>query len=264
MSDPVANLTFADIGVAAALLVAPLLASHLLGLGLAARLATSAARAAVQLAVLAYVILEPLFSSRSPLAIGLYLCFMFVVTALEASGRCGYAYPRMFVDALLTVIVSVGSVLALSLVLVLRSQSPWWSPRFLVPIVGMLLGNGMSATVLGLDRVLTELAQRKASVELRLSLGATVREAVRPAIRAAFIAGLTPNLNQLAIVGLVSMPGMLTGQILGGASPAKACAYQLVCIARPDSNCAMPDSLPPVAPCCSSAAASLRPRFPRR
>jgi len=228
MAEPVVALTRAEVGASAALLLGPLLASHYLELGLTQRLATSAIRAALQLGLLANVILEPLFTASSPAPVLLYVGFMALVAALEVSSRCSYAYPRLLRDALASIVICVVGVFALALQLVLRSAArPWWNPRFVVPIIGMLLGNAVATTIVGLDRVLTELSERRAVVELRLALGASLREAVRPAVRAAFIAGLTPSMNQLAVVGIVSTPGMLTGQILGGASPLAACSYQL-------------------------------------
>lgn len=228
MSGTAVMLTLPEVASAAALLVFPLAASSYLRLGLTARLGVSALRAALQLGLLAYVILEPLFAARSPLPVLAYVCFMMCVAALEAYSRCSYTYPRLLRDALASIVAGVGAVVAVALLCVLRTAArPWWKPRVVVPIIGMLLGNAISTTVLGLDRVLTELAERRAAVEFRLTLGASLAEAVRPAVRAAFHAGLTPCLNQLSVVGIVSMPGMLTGQILGGASPLGACAFQL-------------------------------------
>jgi ABC-type multidrug transport system fused ATPase/permease subunit len=79
-----------------------------------------------------------------------------------------------------------------------------------------------------MDRLLSEVADRTHEIETRLALGATRFEAVRPTVRSAVKAALIPNLNQMAVVGLVSIPGMMTGQLLGGASPLVAAEYQMV------------------------------------
>ena len=84
------------------------------------------------------------------------------------------------------------------------------------------MGNAISAFSLALDRFLGMVKEQHDAVELRLALGATRWEATLPFCRAACVAGLTPNLNQMSVTGLVAIPGMMTGQILGGASPFEA------------------------------------------
>ena len=104
----------------------------------------------------------------------------------------------------------------------------WADPRYLIPLTGMVLGNGLTAISLAMDRFANALVERRAEVEGWLGLGATPAEAVHDMTRDALRTGMTPMLNAMMVVGLVSLPGMMTGQILGGTPPDQAVRYQIV------------------------------------
>jgi putative ABC transport system permease protein len=92
----------------------------------------------------------------------------------------------------------------------------------------MILGNCMTGIALGLDTLTTSLVSRRTSVEAQLMLGATRREATSPVTRDALRSALMPTINSMAVTGVVSLPGMMTGQILGGVPPAEAVKYQIL------------------------------------
>jgi putative ABC transport system permease protein len=91
-----------------------------------------------------------------------------------------------------------------------------------------VLGNSLTGISLALDALLTDLDEHRDRVEMELSLGATRWEAVRGPLREAVRRGMIPMLNSMTVVGIVSLPGMMTGQILEGASPLAAVKYQIV------------------------------------
>ncbi len=105
---------------------------------------------------------------------------------------------------------------------------PWWKPQYFLPIGGMVAGNSMNALAISLERLFSGLRARRAEVEMLLSLGADSREASQDVVREAVRAGMIPSINSMMGVGLVSIPGMMTGQILAGADPSQACRYQIV------------------------------------
>jgi putative ABC transport system permease protein len=92
----------------------------------------------------------------------------------------------------------------------------------------MILGNCMTGIALGLDTLTTSLVSRRAGVEAQLMLGATRQEAVAPVTRQALRNALMPTINSMAATGVVSLPGMMTGQILSGVPPAEAVKYQIL------------------------------------
>lgn len=100
--------------------------------------------------------------------------------------------------------------------------------RTLVPLTGMMVGNSMTATVLVGRRIVEELRDKRAEVEARLALGQTSREAARPYLRAALRTALTPQVETTRAVGIVFLPGAMTGLILAGVDPLDAVLVQVV------------------------------------
>ena len=115
----------------------------------------------------------------------------------------------------------------LAFALAVIRPEPWWSPRYAIPLLGMLLGNSLSAVSLALDSLLKSL---RGGLPL-LAFGATRAEATQGAVAAALQTGTTSIVNTLNVVGLVTIPGMMTGQVLGGAAPPKAASYQVLILA---------------------------------
>jgi UDP-glucose/iron transport system permease protein len=111
---------------------------------------------------------------------------------------------------------------------VIISASPWWLPQYFLPLGGMIIGNSMNALALALERLFADLRGRRDEVEMKLSLGANYREASEDMVRQAIKAGMIPSINSLMGVGLVFIPGMMTGQIVAGADPLAAVRYQIV------------------------------------
>jgi ABC-type iron transport system FetAB ATPase subunit len=107
------------------------------------------------------------------------------------------------------------------------NPAPWYEPSVFVPTVGMMIGNSISGPALAVDRLLADISDKRHEAETRLAFGATSFEAVLPTIRSALAAALMPLINTMSVVGLVSIPGMMTGQILGGSSPLAAATYQI-------------------------------------
>jgi putative ABC transport system permease protein len=104
----------------------------------------------------------------------------------------------------------------------------WYEPRYFIPLAGMVIGNSMNAIALSLDRLFVELRDKREEVEQMLIFGADSQLAMRPALQAAVRTGMTPSINSMMSVGLVFIPGMMTGQILGGQEPVDAARYQIM------------------------------------
>jgi putative ABC transport system permease protein len=133
-----------------------------------------------------------------------------------------YVLPAFFtmlmVYALISAVVTGGIV----------GATPFWHPQYFIPLAGMVVGNSMTALGLALDRLFSDLKARRDEVEMMLCLGATANEASSGIFKGALKAGMIPSINSLAGVGLVFIPGMMTGQILSGEDPVLAIRYQIV------------------------------------
>ncbi|MFC7391990.1 ABC transporter permease [Scopulibacillus cellulosilyticus] len=106
--------------------------------------------------------------------------------------------------------------------------SPWYDPRYFIPIAGMIIGNSMTGITLGVNTLIESMKVQKDSVESALMLGATPKEATKQIVNHAFDSAILPQINSMVGTGIVFLPGMMTGQILSGISPVVAIEYQII------------------------------------
>ena len=111
--------------------------------------------------------------------------------------------------------------------LVVIGLEPWYAPRYFIPIAGMIVGNSMTGAALGTERLLSEMEGKKDLIEGALMLGATPEEATSEVIKSVFTSAIMPTINTMVGMGIVFLPGMMTGQILSGVSPLVAIEYQI-------------------------------------
>ncbi len=102
-----------------------------------------------------------------------------------------------------------------------------FSAQYFVPISGMALGNALKSNIISLNRLLWVLREERGKYEYAIALGATRWEALKPHIKETLMASTKPTIASIATIGLVSLPGMMTGQILGGSFPTVAIKYQI-------------------------------------
>ena len=217
-----------DLSIAACLLVVLGLLSHRMRLGLEKRLAVSALRTTVQLLLIGQV-LRVLFAHASLWFVVAISMVMLAVAGREVMARQHRRLPG-FQGWLLgtgSMFISSFSVAFLALAVIIANH-PWYTPQYAIPLLGMLLGNTMNGIALSMDRMTETLWQQRQVVEQRLLLGQSAAEATAEIRRQAMRSGMIPIINSMAAAGLVSLPGMMTGQILGGSSPMDAVKYQIL------------------------------------
>jgi len=202
--------------------------SILFGLKVHRSLLVAAIRMVVQLALVGLV-LTTLFSVVSPLWTGVTALGMVLFAGHEAAQRQDRRLSGWWSYGLGTGCMMMSSVMVtvFALMTALR-PNPWYDPHYAIPLLGMILGNCMTGVGLGLNTLTTSLASRRASVEAQLMLGATRQIAAAPVTREALRSALIPTINSMAATGVVSLPGMMTGQILSGVPPAEAVKYQIL------------------------------------
>ena len=224
------ELSATDLALAALLLVVNGVISLAFRLGLAVSFGVAALRTAVQLAAVGYV-LKFVFAQSSPF----WTVFIALVMVLVAGYELIERQERRFRSWLAyglgnATLLLVGGLATLYAVVVVVQPSPWYAPRYILPILGMVLGSTLTSCSLALQ-TLTESAERdRAAIEARMALGATRFEAFATVLRRALRTAITPLLNLMSVAGIVSLPGMMTGQILAGADPAEAAKYQIMII----------------------------------
>jgi putative ABC transport system permease protein len=222
------SLSLLTLSIAAGLLLLQAAVSLAFRLGLEKTLAIAALRMTAQLALIGFV-LKLVFEQASPVWTGLLAAVMMAAAAWEIAARQGARFRGLLVHGLsgglmllaggLTTVLAAG---------VLLGGEPWYSPRVVLPILGMILGNAMTGVALTLDSLTHAARREQAGIEARIALGQPRLEAFAAPLRQALRTGLMPIINAMAAAGIVSLPGMMTGQILSGVDPVEAAKYQLL------------------------------------
>ncbi|MDG5501639.1 iron export ABC transporter permease subunit FetB [Marinobacter sp. BGYM27] len=201
--------------------------SHCLRLGIGKSLIIAGGRTFVQLSLVG-LILESLFASTSPLWIALVALVMLLFAGREVMARQKRRLAGWWAYGIGTGVMFVSSFSVTIFALAVIGPTPWYSPQYAIPLLGMMLGNTMTGVALCLDRLTETAWQQRGVIESRLMLGETADSAIGDIRREAMRSGMMPAINAMAAAGIVSLPGMMTGQILAGTSPLLAVKYQIL------------------------------------
>ncbi|HEY5673298.1 MAG TPA: iron export ABC transporter permease subunit FetB [Malonomonas sp.] len=185
----------------------------------------AALRMGLQLFAVGYL-LHLIFALESAAPVLLVLLLMGGMAVHTVAGRIKEKMPHFYKVVGSAMLVGCGGGTIYFCVLVI-GPDPWYDPRYLIPLSGMIIGNAMTGASLAAERLAQEIRARRDEVETALCLGATARQASLPAVRSALNAALIPSVNAMAAMGIVFLPGMMTGQILSGTEPMIAVKYQI-------------------------------------
>jgi putative ABC transport system permease protein len=203
------TLTLTDLVIAALLVGLLALLSMRLKTGISQQLVIAALRTAIQLAVMAMFML--LVAGREVMA----------RQERRFKGWWGYAVGTF------SMFLSSFTVTVFALIVIL-GDTPWYAPQYAIPLLGMLLGNTMNGIAIAMDRLTHAAWEQRGVIEARLMLGERWDEAISEMRRQAIRSGMIPIINAMAAAGIISLPGMMTGQILAGAAPVDAVKYQIL------------------------------------
>ncbi len=195
-------------------------------LGLENTLLIGTLRTFVQLTLMGYV-LTYFFDQQHWAFMLMLLLIMIVIASYEGTRRQKNEIPHFFL-AMFVALLSAAILILGTILLFILDVKPWYSPYAAIPIGGMIIGNGLNSTALTANRFVGELKHREKEIETLLALGATPKLAVYDAMKASIHAALIPNINAMMTVGLVQLPGVMTGQILAGIDPIIAVRYQIM------------------------------------
>ncbi len=222
------SLSYWDLALAGVLILANGIISVWFRLGVEKSLLINTSRMLVQLSLIGFV-LKFIFAQISPLWTIALAVLMVLVAGREVmarlttkmSGWWGYGIgtSTMFLISITTTLLAVAFVIG---------PDPWFAPRYVLPLLGMVLGNTLSGISLGLETLITTLKRDRNAVEARIALGHKRFEAIEEPVRQSLKTGMMPIINAMAASGIVSLPGMMTGQIMAGADPVEATKYQIL------------------------------------
>lgn len=221
-------LTPLDLAIASVLILLLAAVSMLLQLGIGKQLIIAALRTTVQLLLIGYV-LKTLFSYHQ-----WYWVLLLAVLMLAIAGREVMARQKLrlaggwgFTVGTASMFVSTFVITILALTVIIGTD-PWYRPQYAIPLLGMMLGNTMTGIALGMNTLTQSASQQRTVIEARLMLGQTWQQAMRDISHEAMRTGMIPIINAMAAAGVVSLPGMMTGQILAGNPPLIAVQYQIL------------------------------------
>ena len=226
MSSGALQLSGFDVGIAAFFVLVAGSVSFALRLGLERRLAIASARTVAQLLLVGFV-LRWVFGVQSAVTVGAMGIVMVVFASRAAVLRPKRTFRGAAFRSFGSLVLS-SSVTTVVVTAVIVRVEPWYAPQYVIPLLGMVLGNGLTGLSLCLDHLLESFSERRWEIEMELALGATRWEAARDPVADAVRRGMIPIINSMMVVGIVSLPGMMTGQILQGADPLNAVKYQIV------------------------------------
>jgi len=183
-------------------------------------------RMTIQLILTGYI-LSYIFDNPNPFVTIIYLLIMLAFAVHNTFKRVKVKLKNNL-KILIGFSLAIGTIISLLyfLIIVVRI-SPWYNPRYFIPIAGMIVGNAMTGITLGVTRLVDGMTNQKYAIEGALMLGATPKDATRSIVNNAFDSAILPTINNMVGMGIVSLPGMMTGQILSGTSPLVAIQYQI-------------------------------------
>jgi putative ABC transport system permease protein len=215
-----------DLVIAAGLVLFAGGVSLAFGLRMEKRLAVAALRTTAQLLILGYILVF-IFGAATPWLVLAAMVVMTVAAGRAAVQRSTRRYRGVYGQTFITLLLT-GSITTAVVTQAVIGIEPWYRAQYVIPLLGMVFGNALTGISLSLDHLLESLDERRDRIEVALSLGASGWEASRDSLRDAVRRGMIPIINAMTVAGLVSLPGMMTGQILAGADPMVAVLYQIV------------------------------------
>jgi putative ABC transport system permease protein len=217
-----------DLSIAASLVIVDIALSIVLRLRLHRQIAIAAGRMVVQLVMIGYV-LKFVFALNNPVATIVIVMLMVLVAAREVAARPDRSLIRG--QNYLIGLVSVAGAATLASVFALITAirpDPWFDPQYAIPLIGIILGSVLNAGSIALDGVLSGVEAAQPAIEAQLMLGQSYRSATAALIRGSIRRGMLPIINQMSAAGIITLPGIMTGQILAGLDPIEAVKYQIL------------------------------------
>lgn len=220
------NISYFDLLISLGLIIVAAGISRWHKIGLEGDLIVGAIRTFIQLLAVGYI-LKYIFAFDRWYLIIFIILIMIIVASRTVTQRQKKRTKEL--PYLVGFAITAGSGITVFVATqILLQIKPWYEPHYLIPLAGMVIGNSMNGSTLAIERIDSEIQSGKTIIEAYLALGATARQAAGASIRAAMKAAMIPTINSMMVVGIVALPGMMTGQILSGTSPLIAVKYQII------------------------------------
>lgn len=190
------------------------------------QLIIASGRSILQLLMVGYI-LDFIFAINQPLPVIIILMIMLTIASQVIKNNISKEIKGLFPIVFGAIFISSLFTLSYTLILIIQPQT-WYEPQYLISLTGLVLGNTMNSASLAGERLASNIKNNRLEIETFLSLGATPLEAIKSYRKQAIRVSLIPTLNNMMVMGLVSLPGIFTGQILAGTPPLEAASYQIL------------------------------------
>ncbi|MEA5597214.1 ABC transporter permease [Rivularia sp. UHCC 0363] len=228
------QLNFLDLAIALGLMAIAIGLSIWEKIGLELNLAIATGRTILQLLVLGYI-LDFIFALNNVLAVLAILAVMLTVAAIVAKNRITQKMPQVLPLVWGSMFLSTAFTLIYTNFLIIQPDK-WFQPQYVIPLAGVVLGNAMNAAAITGERLVSTINASHMEIETHLSLGATPQQAIQQYQKDSIRAGLIPTINQMMIIGMVTIPGFMSGLIISGVdydkmpfqAASEAASYQIL------------------------------------
>ncbi|KAF9072290.1 hypothetical protein BDP27DRAFT_1217764 [Rhodocollybia butyracea] len=222
-----APIDWSNVAIAFIFIVFNVVFSYVFDLGVQVSLLVAAIRCVVQLAIVG-TLLQKVFEMDSPWAVaGVAFLLNLMGTFETVVNKSKNRHRHMFPSVLLSMLASTIPISIIGVRFAL-SVTKFWEPSQYIPVVGMLCGSTINGVVISTTYILKTMQENRDRVEMYLAFGASRMEACKPILVDALRIALTPTINQMSVLGIISIPGMMTGAILGGSSVERAAKLQMI------------------------------------
>jgi putative ABC transport system permease protein len=217
-----------DLAAAGCLVALSAFISLVMRLSLHRQIIWASVRTVVQLLLVGHI-LRFVFANASPWLTVLVVLLMTILATREVAFRPRARLER-FGNVWVAAFAVAGSTLVTAVFILgtaLRPD-PWYDPRYVISLVGIVLGSVLNSASLALDGMLSGVRLERPGIEAQLALGAPVRQAFARLLRDSVRRGIVPSINQMSAAGIITLPGIMTGQIIAGMDPVDAVTYQIL------------------------------------
>jgi putative ABC transport system permease protein len=216
------SMSLSSLFMASSLILISLLFSYHQKLKLEKEIIIGVFRAVIQLAAIGYI-LNFVFGLKNPLFTTFLLIFMMFNASINASKR-----GKSIKNSLFIAFISIASGTALTLSVLIFAKAIKYEPFEIIPIGGMVISNAMVAIGLCYKQLISDFQVKRQEVETKLALGADILLSSKEIIKNSIKTGILPTIDSMKTLGIVSLPGTMTGLILAGTSPIQAIKFQIM------------------------------------
>ncbi|NCD05826.1 MAG: ABC transporter permease [Spirochaetia bacterium] len=219
------NISYLGIFYLSLLIIPTLYVNHLLNVKMNKRIIISVTRMIIQLSLVG-VYLQYIFDLNNNFLNVTYIIIMMLVASVSITNSTPLKKKKLYFPIFLSMALpNLFMVLFFNKMVI--NLNNIFDARYIITIGGMLLGNVLSGDIVGINSFFKDIDENKNVINFDLALGATQVQSIKPYVKNALTASITPTVSSMATIGLVALPGMMTGQILGGSVPLEAIMYQI-------------------------------------